>query len=91
MPRAEPPSSVAGLAERRELGDVGSRDERALARTLEHDRAHARVVIEPVELGLELLEEWRRERVDGRVVDGDGGDVAVLLRRDELGPLRGLR
>ena len=40
--------------------------------------------VEPVELGLELLEQRSRERVDGRVVDRDDGDCAVDLARDEL-------
>ena len=72
------------LAERRELRDVGAGDERPLASAHEHDRTNARVVVEPVDLRLELLEERRGECVDGRVVDRDDGDVAVLLRRDEL-------
>ena len=56
-----------------------------------HDRSNACVVIEPVDLGLELLEERRGEGVDGRMVDGDDGDVAVLLDRDEVSHLRRLR
>ena len=69
------PSRSPGLrgsrAERRELGDVGARYERLLARAFEDDRAHSFVRVEAVELGLELLEQRSRERVHGWMVDRD--------------------
>ena len=72
------------LAQRRELLDVRSRDEGALAGADEHDRADAVVGVETVDLGFQLVEERRRERVHRRVVDRDDGDRAVLLGRDEV-------
>ena len=72
------------LAQRRELRDVGARDERPLARADEHDRADAVVGVEAVDLCLELLEERRRERVHGRMVDRDDRDRAVELAGDVL-------
>ena len=41
------------------------------------------VAVEPVDLGLELLEERCRERVHRRVVDRDERDGAVVLGGDE--------
>ena len=73
-----------GLAQRRELLDVRPRDEGSLARADEHDRTDAVVGVEAVDLGFELVEERRRERVHRRVVDRDDGDRAVLLGRDEV-------
>src|SRR6185503_2532450 len=62
---------AGGLAERRELLDVGPRDERLLAGAAQDDRADAVVPVERVELRLELLQQRRRERVHRRVVDRD--------------------
>ena len=73
-----------GLAQRRELLDVRPGDESSLARADEHDRTNAVVGVEAVDLGFELLEERRRERVHRRVVDRDDGDRAVELGRDEV-------
>ena len=73
-----------GLAERRELRDVGARDEGPLAGALEHDRAHPGVRVERDELRLELLEKRRREGVHGRVVDGDDRDHSVAFALCEL-------
>jgi len=67
-----------------ELLDVRSGHECPLSRAGEHDRAHAVVVVEAVDLRLELLEERRRELVQRRVLDRDDGDVPVLLRGDEV-------
>ena len=75
------------LAQRRELGDVGAGDERLLALAAEHDRARLVGAVEPVVLLLELLEQPRRERVHGRVVERDDRDAPVLLDLDELSHL----
>ena len=71
------------LPQGRELLDVRPGHECPLSRADEHDRAHAVVVVEAVDLRLELLEERRRELVHRRVLDRDDGDEAVLLGRDD--------
>src|SRR3970282_1020235 len=42
------------------------------------------VGIEPLELGLELLEQRGRQGIHGRVVDRDDCDCPVVLDRDKL-------
>ena len=66
-----------------ELADVGARDEGAAATDDDHG-ADARVrrtlgdgVRQPLAYAL-------RERVDGRIVDGDDADAALLLERYEI-------
>ena len=75
--------AAAGLAKRRELLDVGARDERPLAGAEQHDRARLVVAVEPVDLLLELLQQRRRELVHGRVLDRDERDRALVPRADE--------
>ena len=58
-----------GIAQGRELADVGAGDERLLALAAKHDRARLVGAVEPVVLLLELLEQARGERVHGRVVE----------------------
>ena len=77
------PLVAACLAQRRELLDVGSGDERPLTRAAQDDRACLGVAVEPFDLGLELLDERCRERVHRRVVDRDERDGAVVLGGDE--------
>ena len=74
---------AAGLAQRRELLDVGTGDEGALAGASQHDRARALVAVEPVELRFELGQERSRELVHGRVVDRDERDGALVLGADK--------
>ena len=74
---------AAGLAQGRELLDVGAGDERALTGAAQDDRARLGVAVEPADLRLELLDERRRERVHRRVVDRDERDRALVLGGDE--------
>ena len=72
------------FAHRRELGDVGAGDERLLALAADHDRARLVRAVELVVGLLQLLEQSRRERVHGWMVEGDDRDAAVLLDLDVL-------
>ena len=71
-------------AQRGELGDVGARDERLLAGAAEDERADLVGAVEAVVLLLELLHELAGEGVDGRVVERDDRNRAVLLDLHEL-------
>jgi hypothetical protein len=66
-----------------ELGDVGAGDERA-AIADQHDRVGA-VGDRLVDAVEDALADMPTERVDGRVVDDDEGDVVVALQADRLG------
>ena len=71
-------------AQRRELRDVGACDERLLAGAAEDESADLVGAVEAVVLLLELLDELGREGVDGRVVERDDRNRAVLLDLHEL-------
>ena len=64
-----------------ELGDVGAGDERA-ARAGHHDRFHARVVARLLEAFHQARAHAMAQRIHGRIVDGDDGDVAVATHAD---------
>ena len=75
---------AGGLGRLAELGDVGPGDEGAAAAG-QHD-ALDRVVVGDLLEGLEQAQPHAvTQRVDGRVVDQDQGDVAALLQRDHVG------
>jgi hypothetical protein len=64
-----------------ELGDVGTRGEEP-PRPRQHDGFHARI---GVGLGEGLLEphaQGMAQRIDGRIVHADDGDIALPLRLD---------
>ena len=69
---------LRGLAE---LGDVGARDECA-ARAGHDDRFHARVVARLLEAFHQARPHAMAQRIHGRIVDGDDGDVAVAPHAD---------
>ena len=71
--------AAAGLAQRRELLDVGAGDEGPLAGARSTIARVPVVAVEPVDLRLELVQERRRELVHGRVVDRDERDGALVL------------
>src|SRR3546814_3720707 len=70
--------AARGLAE---FADVGAGDEGA-AVAAQHDRLDAIVGERGLEMLLEAPADVPRQRVDGRIVDDDDGDVAGLLHRD---------
>ena len=66
-----------------ELGDVGAGHERA-ARAGDHDGLDRGVVARRDHAFLDALAHAMAQRIHGRIVDGDDGDVAVATQTDRI-------
>lgn len=66
-----------------ELLDVGPGDEGAPG-TPQHDAGYRRIAAQPCERLQQTLAHGARQRIDGRIIDDNNGDGAVVQARDHF-------